>query len=280
MDTRNKGVGKLSRKLLTILMLSGMATLGHAADNSIYIDQSGDFANVTINQDGAGNQVRGLQNQGGDDKTIASIIRGNSVLVNINQTGSSNKLDLGIDATVSGTKSVDLTYSTVNSGNITGSNNTAIFQLGTSSATLSNSIVSVIQVNGGNSAEVRMTGNDNQLTALQSGGSASLTSLVNASGTRQTITTAGGTGNQISTTLTGNNGSVDINVMGATNTISIAQDGAGGSVGHQAVMDINGTGNSVTLSQTGTANANVFNLKVGSAGSAANSNVYNITQKQ
>ena len=280
MDKRIKGAGKLSRKLLTILVLSGMTTLGMAADNSIYIDQSGDFADVTINQDGAGNQVRGLQSSGGDDKTVASIIRGNSVMVNINQTGSSNKLDLGIDATVSGTKSVDLTYSTVNSGNVTGSNNTAIFQLGTSTTTLSNSIVSVIQVNGGNYAEVRMTGNDNQLTALQSGGSASLTSLVNASGTRQTITTAGGTGNEVSTTLNGTNGVVDINVMGATNTISVAQDGAGGSTGHQAVMDINGTGNSVTLSQTGTANANVFNLKLGSAGTAANSNVYNVTQRQ
>jgi hypothetical protein len=280
MNKRNKGVGKLSRKLLTILVLSGMATLGHAADNSIYIDQSGDFANVTINQDGAGNQVRGLQSTGGDDKTVAALIRGNSVMVNIDQTGSTNKLDLGIDATVSGTKSVDLTYSTINSGNVTGSNNTAIFQLGTSTTTLSNSIVSVIQVNGGNYAEVRMTGNDNQLTALQSGGSASLTSLVNASGTRQTITTAGGTGNQVSTTLNGANGVVEINVMGATNTISVAQDGAGGSTGHQAVMDINGTGNSVTLSQTGTANANVFNLKLGSAGTASNSNVYNITQKQ
>jgi hypothetical protein len=280
MNKRNKGAGKLSRKLLTILMLSGMATLGHAADNSIYIDQSGDFANVTINQDGAGNQVRGLQSSGGDDKTVAALIRGNSVIVNIDQTGSTNKLDLGIDATVSGSKSVDLTYSTINSGNVTGSNNTAIFQLGTSTTTLSNSIVSVIQVNGGNYAEVRMTGNDNQLTALQSGGSASLTSLVNASGTRQTITTAGGTGNEVSTTLNGTNGVVDIQVQGATNVISVAQDGAGGSVGHQAVMDINGTGNSVTLSQTGTANANVFNLKLGSAGTASNSNVYNITQKQ
>lgn len=280
MDKRNKGAGKLSRKLLTILMLSGMATLGYAADNSIYIDQSGDFANVTINQDGAGNQVRGLQSSGGDDKTIAAIIRGNAVVVNIDQTGSTNKLDLGIDATVSGTKSVDLTYSTVNNGNVTGSNNTAIFQLGTSTTTLSNSIVSVTQVQGGNTAEVRMTGNDNQLTALQSGGSASLTSLVSASGTRQTITTAGGTANQVSTTLDGTNGSVDINVMGATNVISVAQDGAGGTVGHQAVMDINGTGNTVTLSQTGTANANVFNLKLGSAGSAANNNTYNVTQKQ
>lgn len=280
MGQRMTDVCKLSSKLLTILMLGVLATISKAADNSIYIDQSGDFANVTINQDGAGNQVRGLQSSGGNDKTIASVIRGNSVLVNINQTGSNNKLDLGIDATVTGTRSVDLTYSTVNNGNITGSNNTAIFQLGTSSATLSNSVVSVIQVNGDNTAEVRMTGNDNQLTALQSGGSASLTSLVNASGTRQTITTAGGTGNQVSTTLTGDNGVVDINVMGATNVINVTQDGAGGTTGHQAVMDINGTGNSVTLSQTGTANANVFNLKLGSAGSAANSNVYNITQKQ
>lgn len=280
MDKRIKGAGKLSRKLLTILVLSGMATLGYAADNSIYIDQSGDFASVTINQDGAGNQVRGLQSQGGDDKTVAAIIRGNSVMVDINQTGSTNKLDLGINATVSGTKSVDLTYSTVNSGNITGSNNTAIFQLGTSVTSLSNSIVSVVQVNGGNYAEVRMTGDDNQLAALQSGGSASLTSLVNASGTRQTITTAGGTGNEVSTTLNGTNGVVDINVMGATNVISVAQDGAGGSTGHQAVMDINGTGNTITLSQAGTANANVFNLKVGSAGTASNSNQYNIVQKQ
>lgn len=280
MDKRMKGAGGLSRKVLTILVLSAMSTLGYAADNSIYIDQSGDFANVTINQDGAGNQVRGLQSTGGDDKTVAAVIRGNAVTVNIDQTGSTNKLDLGIDATVSGTKSVDLTYSTINSGNVTGSNNTAIFQLGTSTTTLSNSIVSVIQVNGGNYAEVRMTGNDNQLAALQSGGSASLTSLVSASGTRQTITTAGGTGNQVSTTLNGDNGVVDIQVQGATNIISIAQDGAGGSTGHQAVMDINGTGNTVNLSQTGTANANVFNLKLGSAGSAANTNTYNITQRQ
>jgi hypothetical protein len=258
-------------------MLSGMATLGHAADNSIYIDQSGDFANITINQDGAGNQVRGLQANGGDDKTVASIIRGNSVLVNINQTGSSNKLDLGIDATVSGTKSVDLTYSTVNSGNITGSNNTAIFQLGTSTATLSNSVVSVIQVQGGNNAEVRMTGNDNQLTALQSGGSANLVSTVNASGTRQTINTSGGTNNSVTTMITGNNASDTITVAGASNTISITQDGAGGAAGHQAVMDITGTGNSVTLSQSGTGNNNVFNLKV-SGGTAGAGNTYNVTQ--
>jgi hypothetical protein len=278
MEQRMKGSGKLSRKLLTILALSAMTTLGHAADNSIYIDQSGDFANITINQDGAGNQVRGLQASGGDDKTVASVIRGNGVNVNINQTGSTNKMDLGINAIMAGNKSVDFTYSTVNSGNLTGSSNTAIFQLGTSSATLANSTVSVTQVNGLNYAEVRMQGSDNTLNALQSGGGASLTSLVNASGTNQQITTAGGTGNMISTNLTGQNGQVTLNVMGATNTIAIAQDGTGGTTGHQAIMDINGTGNTVNLSQAGSAYANMFNLKVGSANSAANSNTYNITQ--
>ena len=278
MDKRMKGAGKLSRKLLTILVLAGMSTLGRAADNSIYIDQSGDFANITINQDGSGNQIRGLQASGGDDKTIASVIRGNGVNVNVNQTGSTNKMDLGINATMSGNNSVNLSYSTINSGNITGSNNTAIFQLGTNSATASNTVVNVTQVNGGNTAEVRMSGDDNQLTALQSGGNATLISSVTASGTRQDITTAGGTGNSVTTNLTGANGNVYVNVMGATNTIDIAQSGAGGSTGHQSWMDINGTGNNINLAQSGSSNANVFNLRVGSAGSAASNNTYNITQ--
>ena len=281
MEKRNKGAGKLSRKVLTILMLSGMATLGHAADNSIYIDQSGDFANVTINQDGAGNQVKGLTSAvATNSPTDPALIRGDSVNVNINQTGSNNKLGLGIDATMGTSKSVDLTYSTVNNGNISGSNNLATFQLGTSSARASDTIVSVIQLNGNNLANVSMVGSDNQLTAIQSGGSATLISTVDASGTRQDITTSGGTANSVTTNLTGDNGNVYVKLEGATNTVDIAQSGSGGSTGHVAWMDINGTGNSVTLSQTGTANANLFNLKVGSAGTASNTNTYNITQKQ
>ena len=279
MEKRNKGAGKLSRKVLTILVLSGMATLGHTADNSIYIDQSGDFANVTINQDGAGNQVKGLTSAvATNSPTDPALIRGDGVNININQTGSNNKLGLGIDATMGTSKSVDLTYSTVNNGNISGSNNLATFQLGTSSARSSDTIVSVIQLNGNNLANVSMTGSDNQLTAIQSGGSATLISTVDASGTRQDITTSGGTANSVTTNLTGDNGNVYVKLEGATNTVDIAQSGSGGSTGHVAWMDINGTGNSVTLSQTGTANANLFNLKVGSAGTASNTNTYNITQ--
>jgi hypothetical protein len=278
MKTSIKGVGKLSRKLLTILVLSGMATLGYAADNSIYIDQAGDFSNITINQDGAGNQVRGLSAVQSNDPTAPAIIRGNDVLVNINQTGSSNKMNLGIDAQSGTSGSVNFTYSTVNQGNVSGSNNNATFQLGTSSSKASDTVVSVTQLNGGNTANVSMVGSDNQLTATQSGGGATLISTVDAAGTRQSITTSGGTGNSVTTNLTGDNGNVSINVLGATNTISVAQSDAGGSTGHQAVMDIVGTGNSVTLAQSGSAQANVFNLKVGASGTAANSNTYNITQ--
>ena len=280
MITRTKGVGKLSRKLLTILILSGMAVSGFAADNTIYIDQAGDFSNITINQDGSGNQVRSLAAKISNNSSDPAIIRGNNVNVNINQTGANNKMNLGIDASMGTSKSVDLTYSTVNQGNLTGSNNIATFQLGTSGTKASDTIVSVIQLNGSNTADVSMIGSNNQLTAIQSGGGATLISTVDAAGTRQDITTAGGSGNSVTTNLTGDNGNVYVKVQGATNTIDIAQSGAGGSTGHVAWMDINGTGNSITLSQTGSANANVFNLKLGSAGSAANSNTYNITQKQ
>jgi hypothetical protein len=279
MIKRTKGAGELSRKLLTILVLSAMAPLGKAADNSIYIDQSGDFATVTINQDGAGNQVKGLTSAvATNSATDPALIRGNNVSVNINQTGSNNKMGLGIDATMGSSKSVDFTYSTVNNGNITGSNNLATFQIGTSNARASDTIVNVTQLNGGNTAEVRMSGSDNQLTATQSGGGATLISTVAASGTRQVINTSGGTGNSVTTNLTGDNGNVNVAVVGASNTLSITQSDVGGTTGHQAVVDITGTGNSVTLAQSGSAQANVFNLKVGSAGSASSSNTYNITQ--
>ena len=277
MKTRINGAGKLSRKVLTILVLAAMPALGMAADNSIYIDQSGDFNNITMNQDGAGNQVRGLSAVQSNDPTAPAIIRGDGVQVNINQVGTNNKMNLGIDAVMGTVSSVNFTYSTVNSGSLTGSNNTAIFQLGTSGAKASDTVVSVTQLNGGNTANVSMVGGDNQLTATQSGGQATLISTVNANGTRQSITTSGGTGNSVTTNLTGDNGQVTVGVVGATNTISIAQDGAGGSTGHQAVMDITGTGNSVTLSQSGTANANVFNLKV-AGGTSGAGNTYNVTQ--
>lgn len=273
-----KGFSNLTQKLLTVLIVASMSTIVSAADNTIYIDQAGDFSNITINQDGSGNQVRSLAAKASNNPIDPAIIRGNNVSVNINQTGANNKMNLGIDATMGTTKSVDLTYSTVNSTTLVGNNNNATFQLGNSGSKAIDTIVSVTQLNNNNTTDVSMVGSDNQLTAIQSGGGATLISTVDASGTRQDITTSGGSGNSVTTNLTGNNGNVYVKLEGATNTVDISQSGSGGATGHQAWMDINGTGNTVTLAQSGSPVANVFNLKVGSAGAAASTNTYNITQ--
>ena len=59
METRKKGGGGLSRKLLTV-MLFGISVTSWAVDNSVYIDQAGDDSTITMTQDGAGNKVKGI----------------------------------------------------------------------------------------------------------------------------------------------------------------------------------------------------------------------------
>ena len=58
-----KGGGGLSRKLLTVMLLS-ISTISLATDNSIYIDQAGDNSTITMTQDGAGNRVKGILSNG------------------------------------------------------------------------------------------------------------------------------------------------------------------------------------------------------------------------
>ena len=113
MDKRNKGVGKLSRKLLTILVLSGMASLGHAADNSIYIDQSGDFADVTISQIGSGNIASLIVNNPGTGTTVL-----------VSADGSSNTQTIGCGTALS----ASCNASTISS-QITGDSNNTVQML-------------------------------------------------------------------------------------------------------------------------------------------------------
>ena len=58
MKKRIKGGGGLSRKLLAILMMSGMVSSGAWA-NDVYVEQIGDNSTVSITQTGAGNMVNG-----------------------------------------------------------------------------------------------------------------------------------------------------------------------------------------------------------------------------
>ena len=86
------GAGSLSRKLTAILLSTVMLMAG-AADNSIYVDQTGSGATVTMTQDGYGNVIRGTAN---GDNTTNAVIYGDNNQVNISQVGNDNTLKLEI----------------------------------------------------------------------------------------------------------------------------------------------------------------------------------------
>ena len=82
----------------------------YSADNSIYIDQSGSGATISITQDGYGNVVRGIQGSGSDNTTPATIY-GDNNQVTVNQVGNGNTLSMGIRTTTGsgqGNPTVDL----------------------------------------------------------------------------------------------------------------------------------------------------------------------------
>ena len=250
MKKRIKGAGKLSRKLLTTLVLAGMLTPGYswAVDNSIYIDQTGDYANITMEQDGSSNTIKGIRAGSPGATTDAAVIKGDQVGINIKQTGSSNTLSLGVDTikdSANGSAATSINYQ------VSGGNNVGIIDLnaaGTASANVSTSLA-ITQTQGGNYANVNILGARNASTVTQAGGDARYTTTVNANDTTQTINTSGGTDNRVTTNLTGDKGSVVVATVGGGNRVDVTQD-SGGAVGHSVSIDIFGSFNSVTTSQS------------------------------
>ena len=84
---------KIARVITSIMFALSMG-VATAADNSIYIDQSGDTSTVSVTQDGAGNVVRGIQGVGTGNTTPAKIY-GDGTLVSVSQIGSGSTLNLG-----------------------------------------------------------------------------------------------------------------------------------------------------------------------------------------
>ena len=83
------------KKTVIAFSIAMMCLSTHAADNSIYIDQTGDNATVTMTQSGAGNVVRGVQGTGTSNTTPAAIY-GNNNSVTVTQDGSGNTLSFGL----------------------------------------------------------------------------------------------------------------------------------------------------------------------------------------
>jgi hypothetical protein len=258
MKTSMTGGCGLPSKLFTFVMALLMSLSVSAVDNSIYIDQTGDGATVNVTQDGASNYVRGIQGVGSSNTTPAKIT-GDNIQVDINQVGSTNTLNLGINTTTaSGEAPTTVNYSVLG-GNNTGTINLNNDGLGVNASTT----LDITQAGGSNTTNVSILGTKNSLTANQSGGSATLISTVDADNTTQTITTSGGTSNSVTTNLTGDKGTVDVTMVGASNTANITQSG-GGVSGHSTTLSVNGSSNSYVINQSGTIDTTVNINTVGS----------------
>lgn len=252
MDKRITGAGGLSRKLLTILVLSAMAAPGMAADNSIYIDQAGDNSTITMTQDGSGNKVKGILLNGtaGGTADPAKLV-GNSQTINVEQTGANNVLALGIQSTQGGLVSgfanigVNLNYQ------VTGGGNTGYININNNNqGTATGNVVSIIQ-DGNATATLNMTGTSNKLTVNTAGGNNNIfTGTVNADDTIGYVNQTGGGSNDTTLNMTGNKGQVSVTSVGASNTTSVTQS-ASGVLGAQVLIDITGSGNQTTVEQTG-----------------------------
>jgi len=252
MKKSSTGAGKLSRKLLTILVLSAMTTLGMAADNSIYIDQSGDNSTITMTQDGSGNRVKGiLLNGTAGGTTDPSKLTGNAQTINIEQTGANNILALGINSTQGGSVTnysnigVNLNYQ------VTGGGNTGYININNNGqGTASGNVIGITQ-DGGATTTLNMTGTSNQLNVNTAGGSGNIfTGTINADQTTTVINQTGGGGNETTLNMTGNKGQVSVTSFGASNITSVTQS-AYGSTGAQVLIDITGSGNTTSVTQSG-----------------------------
>ena len=268
-----KGAGKLSRKLLTILMVAAMPTLGYAVDNSIFIDQSGSNAVVNITQDGAGNTVKGIVNNAPGVRGIdAAILKGDSLMINVDQVGSGNTLSLGVDSSaMNGYRNPTVNYSA------TANNTSAIINMKGGQSNL----IDVTQTGNTSSVDARVIDSSRSNITINSAGTGdAITSLISGSGDSLTNITLSNTGgsNLVTTSTQGGSGNITIGADGTGNTFNIDQNGSGntalvkgydpGSVltGNDNMINIVQNGNSNTAGVNITGSSNTVAINQGSAG--------------
>lgn len=251
-------------------MLLGCSVISWAADNSIYIDQSGDNSTITMTQDGSGNKVNGILTNGTastNPQDPAKLI-GNIQTVTIDQAGPNNKLSLGLNTTV-GTngKGIDLNYKVDVGGNIAyiNSNNNG-------NGVSASNLIDIIQLGGNAVTNVNMLGNTNSLTVRSSGGGGNkIDAIIDADNVTAVVNQTLGGGNETVLDLTGNKGYVEITSTGATNLTNVTQSG-GGTNGNYAKIVLDGSGNQTTVNQSGV-NDNTVDYKV-----LGSNNIANIVQ--
>lgn len=250
-----------------------------AADNSIYIDQAGGQAVVTMTQDGAGNIIRGIQSVGSGNTTPAKI-NGDNNQVTVSQIGSGNTLSLGIITITGGQTPIPglftngVQVAAINPTviyNVTGNNATAIINSNNAGDAVSQGVY--IEVNqDGNAANLNLNvlGANNALKMLTAdGANNSIIGTVSGDNNSIGLSMTGGSGNQANLQQTGNGNMISLTSGGATNTFGVTQTDNN----HKTTLDVDGSGNTYTVTQSGLNGANVLNAKTTGSG-----NVVTVTQ--
>jgi hypothetical protein len=222
MKKRFTGGGGLSRKLLAILLASGMVSTGAWA-NDVYMEQIGDNSSVSITQTGAGNLVNG--NVGGTGNTDdAAVIRGDLNNVTINQIGASNTISMIINNETNGTGATVVISAD-------GSNNNQTIGCGT--AVSSDCNASIIRS--------EITGSSNNTVQTLSGGVVQSKIAINGSWNNVTHTASGVGLHNGEITVSGSGNST------VANAVTLTQSGASAK---NAIITSNGSNNNVIVTQS------------------------------
>jgi len=245
------------RAYIAALGLLLLSLVCYAGDNQAYIDQAGGFASIYILQDGVGNGVYGI---GGPAMTTnPAIIHGDGNAVNIQQIGSNNQLEFGINTTSSpkpmGLPSCLLCPVPVQGNSwsyiINGNNAQAIIDANNDGKGKSTSNGVDISQSGDNAyVNITIKGSYNTSTVNTSGNYESVVVTQTNTNNTESTTAYGGGNNHTIVTQSGTDGIVLNNINGTANTVTVTQQD-GGANGHKSQIDLAGNSNNLTVSQSG-----------------------------
>ena len=218
MNKRIKGGGGLSRKLLAILLASGMVSTGALASD-VYVDQAGDTGTFNITQSNGSNRV--------GTSTTPSVFSGNNILVDIIQNGTLNEADIqALSAT-----------DTIINYNAQGGSNTLEVEIGNSGNELN-------VVKNGESNRVTMCGTKSgtgaSATCATAVGVVDTTNNINITGDSNTVNLALASANAV------NNIDIGQTTPSSDNVVNVVQSGNGL---HNVGLVINGDTNLVNITQ-------------------------------
>jgi hypothetical protein len=223
--------------LLVMALMTPTLSLGQSTTNSIFIQQVGDGSNITIKQEGQGNQI------GNRTTDTPVVLQGDGQVVDIVMDGNSNKINGDIKQSDGSTTTVTMT----------GDNNDLNFDVGNAADT------------GGSTSTLTIAGSSNEFNFNQ-GKVSSATNLT------QTFTLTGDL-NTITQNVETNDVENVFAVTGDSNIITTTQNGA---AGKNIDMILVGSQNNVTVNQKSTLNVDSIKLNSTSSGSTILINQCNV----